>query len=295
MGTRGLSATAVAGLTALTMLAFAGNSLLCRLALQQTGIDAASFTTLRLASGAAVLGLLVCWRVGGAGGVAVGGGSWGSALALFAYAACFSWAYRSLSAATGALLLFGAVQATMIGRGLWAGERLRRAQTAGLLLALAGLGVLLMPGLAAPPLGGSALMLAAGVAWGVYSLRGRGAGDPTATTAGNFLRAAPMALGLSVLTWPEARLDAAGAAYALASGALASGLGYALWYAVLPALKTTQAATVQLSVPVITALGGVAWLGETLSLRLALSAAAVLGGIWLVSAAPKPVADPAGR
>lgn len=265
-------------LTALAMIAFAGNSLLCRVALTDTGIDAASFTTIRLASGA-----LTLWLVASLARRERGGrGNWLSAFALTAYAAGFSFAYLSLSAATGALLLFGAVQATMIGHGLAKGERFRAPQLAGLALALAGLVGLLMPGLAAPPLGGAAWMLGAGVAWGVYSLRGRGAGDPTRVTAGNFLRAVPLALALGALTWPGAAVDAAGFAYAVASGALASGLGYAIWYTALPALKATHAATVQLSVPVIAAAGGAAFLGEVVTLRLALASAAILGGIALV-------------
>lgn len=265
-------------LTLLTMVAFAGNSLLCRVALRETSIDAASFTSIRLLSGALVLALLVrCFR-----SAQVGGGNWWSAAALFAYAAGFSYAYLSLSAGTGALMLFGAVQITMIGRGLWGGERLHRWQWLGLTLALGGLVGLLLPGLAAPPLVGAALMLSAGVAWGVYSLRGRTGGDPTRVTAGNFLRALPFALLLSLLNIQHSSWDLGGAVYAVASGALASGVGYALWYSVLPALKSTTAATVQLSVPVIAALGGLVFLGEALTLRLLLASAAILGGIALV-------------
>lgn len=265
-------------LTSLAMIAFAGNSLLCRAALQHTGIDAASFTTIRLVSGAAMLWLVVRMRRR----TQPGKGSWPSALALFAYAAGFSFAYVSLSAATGALLLFGAVQATMIAYGIWAGERLRRLQLVGLVLALGGLVGLLLPGLAAPPLSGALLMLGAGAAWGVYSLRGKGGGDPTGVTAGNFLRAAAIAAALSLLMTDGVSLDGAGIGYAVASGALASGVGYAIWYTALPALKSTHAATVQLSVPVIAALGGIAFLGEPLTLRLALASVAILGGIALV-------------
>jgi drug/metabolite transporter (DMT)-like permease len=268
----------IAVLTSLAMVAFAGNSLLCRIALKHTSIDAASFTTIRLASGALVLWLIVRMRRGAASG----GGNWRSAFALFVYAAGFSFAYVSLPAATGALLLFGAVQATMIGHGMWAGERLRRMQHVGLVLALGGLVGLLLPGLAAPPLAGSLLMLGAGVAWGIYSLRGKGGGDPTRVTAGNFLRAVPIAAGLSQLLHDGASLDGAGFWYAVASGALASGIGYAIWYTALPALKSTHAATVQLSVPVIAAMGGIVFLGEPLSLRLVLASVAILGGIALV-------------
>ncbi|GAA0684707.1 DMT family transporter [Marinobacterium maritimum] len=266
------------GLTTLAMIAFAGNSLLCRLALRETEIDAASFTLVRLFSGALVLWLLVQMR----NRKVSGNGSWPSALALFIYAAGFSYAYISLDAGIGALLLFGAVQATMISYGLWQGERFTRGQLLGLTLALGGLVGLLLPGLSAPPLIGSLLMLAAGIAWGVYSLRGRGAGDPTQVTAGNFIRAVPVALVLSLVTLSGASFDIPGIGYAVASGALASGMGYAIWYTALPLLKATNAATVQLSVPVIAAAGGVLLLGEVMSLRLVLASLAILGGIALV-------------
>ncbi len=265
-------------LTSLAMIAFAGNSLLCRVALRHTHIDAASFTMVRLVSGAVVLGLIVGLR----GGRRSSEGNWPSALALFAYAAGFSFAYVSLPTATGALLLFGAVQITMIGRGLWAGERLRAVQAAGCLLAFGGLVGLLLPGLSAPPLGGAVLMLGAGCAWGMYSLRGKGALDPVAVTAGNFLRAVPMALVVGAFMFKDLSPDRAGVAYAVASGALASGIGYAIWYSALPALKATTAATVQLSVPLIAAIGGIVFLAEPVTLRLALASVAVLGGIALV-------------
>ena len=268
--------------TTTAMIAFAGNSLLCRLALKQTGIDAASFTAMRIVSGALVLWLILRLR----GGKSVDAGNWPSAFALFAYAAGFSFAYMSLPAATGALLLFGAVQATMIGFGLWSGERLGWRQWLGLVCAFAGLASLLLPGLseqvAAPTLLGSALMLVAGISWGIYSLRGRGTGDATAMTAGNFLRAVPMALLLSVATIRWASLDSLGVCYAIASGAVASGVGYAVWYTALRSLQATIAATVQLSVPVIAAVGGIIFLGEAISLNLLLAAAAILGGIALV-------------
>lgn len=265
-------------LTGLALLAFAGNSLLCRIALGPVGMDAASFTAIRLLSGAAMLGLML--RVHGVPGI--GGGNWPSALALSTYAAAFSFAYLSLTAATGALLLFGAVQASMIGHGLWKGERFRAVQWLGLALALSGLLGLLLPGLSAPPLGGAMLMLAAGVAWAVYSLRGRGAGDPIVVTAENFLRAAPFGLVLVLVFHANLALDATGVATAIASGALASGLGYAVWYTVLPSLPASHAATVQLCVPVLVALGGIAFLGEAPSLPLVLAAIAILGGIALV-------------
>jgi drug/metabolite transporter (DMT)-like permease len=268
----------VIALTSLAMLAFASNSLLCRVALRDTAIDAASFTSIRLVSGAIILWLLVSLKNNSASGR----GNWISAFSLFVYAAGFSFAYLSLGAATGALLLFGAVQVTMIAAALHAGERLLGLQFAGIFMALSGLLALLMPGLSAPPLAGSLLMITAGIAWGVYSLRGKKAGDPTLVTAGNFLRAVPFALLLSLVLWQNTTWDAAGVSYAIASGALASGLGYAIWYTALPALKASHASIVQLSVPVLAALGGVLLLDESLTIRLVLSSLAILGGIALV-------------
>jgi len=273
-----MSRTRVFTLTLLAMLAFAGNSLLCRAAFRSSQIDAASFTSVRIVAGALALWLIVRVRDGGQRPA----GSWASALALFAYAAAFSFAYLSLSAATGALLLFGAVQATMIGVGLWRGEGLRGWQILGLACALGGLIGLLLPGLSAPPLHGCALMLAAGVAWGVYSLRGKGAGDPLRVTAGNFLRAVVFAAMLSAAMLPWASRRSAGVGYAIASGAVTSGVGYAIWYTALPGLKATSAATVQLSVPVIAAVGGIVLLGEPPTLRLVLAALFILGGIAMV-------------
>lgn len=265
-------------LTALALVAFAGNSLLCRIALRATRIDAASFTLIRICAGAAVLCLLMRMR-----NVSLGkAGNWWSALALFVYAAAFSFAYTTLPAGTGALLLFGGVQATMILWSIRKGEELRAVQMIGLVLALSGLVLLVLPGIAAPPLAGSLLMLGAGVAWGVYSLRGKKAGDPAAATAGNFVRAVPLALLLSAAFFSKMQLDRAGAGYAILSGAIASGLGYVIWYTALPALTRSSAATVQLSVPVIAAAGGMLLLGEPLTLRYAFASLAVLSGIALV-------------
>ena len=211
-------------------------------------------------------------------------GSWKAAVALIGYAAAFSYAYTSLSAGTGALLLFGAVQATMIVMGLLRGERLAARQWIGFVLALSGLAALLAPGISAPPLLGACLMLAAGISWGFYSLLGRGMADPLASTAGNFLRALPLALIVSAValgaTSPE--ITPWGFAYAALSGAVTSGLGYTIWYAALKGLSPAQGATVQLSVPVITALGGLMMLGEAPTLRLAISSLTILGGIALV-------------
>ncbi|WAJ38679.1 DMT family transporter [Pseudomonas sp. GOM7] len=265
-------------LTALAMLAFAGNSLLCRLALRETEIDAASFTFIRLLSGALTLWVLLQLRHTRQPMA----GNWPGALALFLYAAAFSFAYLQLDAGVGALLLFGAVQLSMLLWGLLRGERLSPLATLGTLLASAGLLALLLPGTSAPPFSAALLMLLAGIAWGAYSLLGRGQGDPLAVTAGNFLRATPLAVLLAVALSNQLQWDGPGLLYALLSGALTSGIGYAIWYSALPGLRASQAATVQLSVPILAALGGSLLLGEALSLRLLLSAAAVLGGIALV-------------
>ena len=282
MGNDPLTATGRTGrllvLTLLTMIAFAANSILCRQALEATAIDPATFTGIRLVSGAATLWLIVRIRTGG-NALA---GSWPAAFSLFAYAAAFSFAYVSLGAGMGALVLFGAVQATMILYGLARGERFAPLQTAGLLLALGGLVALLLPGATAPDWAAASLMTLAGIAWGAYSLIGRGSTQPLAATAGNFLRACAFGLLLSVASLGLFTWDARGAVLAVLSGAVASGLGYAIWYTVLPALRATQAATVQLSVPVIAATGGVLLLGERLSLRLVLCSVAILGGIALV-------------
>jgi drug/metabolite transporter (DMT)-like permease len=260
------------------MIAFAGNSLLCRAALKQTSIDAASFTFVRIFSGAAALWLIMKMR----GAAWKEAGNWSSALALFAYAAAFSFAYNSLSAGTGALLLFGAVQATMILWGFRRGERLHTIQIVGLVVAVTGLVALLLPGLSAPPLSGSILMLGAGVAWGIYSLRGKMEKNPVSSTAGNFLRAVPLAAIVSVILLPWARFDRAGIGYAVISGAIASGLGYVIWYTALSGLKAASAATVQLSVPVLAATGGILLLGEPITFRYLIASIAVLGGIALV-------------
>jgi drug/metabolite transporter (DMT)-like permease len=265
-------------LTLLAMIAFAGNSLLCRAALKQTSMDAASFTFIRIFSGAAALWVIMKMR----GAAWKEAGNWSSALALFAYAAAFSFAYNSLSAGTGALLLFGAVQATMILWGFRRGERLHTIQIVGLVVAVTGLVVLLLPGLSAPPLSGSILMLVAGVAWGIYSLRGKVEKNPVSSTAGNFLRAVPLAAIVSIMLLPWARLDRPGIGYAVISGAIASGLGYVIWYAALSGLRAASAATVQLSVPVLAATGGILLLGEPITFRYLIASIAVLGGIALV-------------
>jgi drug/metabolite transporter (DMT)-like permease len=269
-------------LTSLAMIAFASNSLLCRLALRQTAIDPATFTFLRVFSGAVMLWLVTPMRR-----ITLSqSGNWPSALALFVYAAAFSFAYVGLSAGTGALLLFGAVQATMILWGFHKGERFDLVQFFGLIVALTGLVVLVFPGLSAPPLIGSVLMLSAGVAWGVYSLHGKGERNPARATAGNFLRAIPFAAVLGLVFTPWAHVDITGATYAVVSGAITSALGYVIWYKTLSDLKATSAAVVQLSVPVLAATGGILLLSEPITLRYTLASATVLGGIALVVLTP---------
>jgi len=265
-------------LTSLALVAFAGNSILCRMALGGGLIDPAGFTAVRLASGALTLWLLLAARGGGWPRLE---GHWASAAALFTYAAAFSLAYVSLDAGTGALILFGAVQLTMLLAGLRAGERPRPFEWLGLALALAGLVVLVRPGISAPAPVGAALMAAAGIAWGVYSLRGRGSREPLRNTAGNFMMAAPVAVLLVPLAGGTGTWTSTGVVLAVASGALASGVGYAIWYAALPALTATRAALVQLLVPVLAAAGGVALLSEAIPLRLPVAAALVLGGVAL--------------
>lgn len=268
----------LAAYTALTMFAFAANSVFCRLALKETSIDAASFTTVRILSAVAMLWLLMRWQRQSP----LEHGSWRSALALFVYAAALSFAYRTIDAGAGALMLFGAVQATMILAGYIAGERMSSWQSTGFVAALAGLAILVLPGTHAPSVLDSVLMVASGIAWGIYSLFGRGAANPAASTSGNFLRAAPLTIGLFLLALPWLRMDAQGVLYAILSGALTSGLGYVMWYRVLQHMRAMTASTVQLSAPVIATLGGIILLHEALTLGLLIASVLILGGIALV-------------
>ena len=265
-------------LTVFALLMFAANSLLCRMALHSGSVDAASFSAIRLASGAIMLLLLLRLRQGSK---PVGGGDWRSAFWLFLYALPFSFAYLGLTTGTGALILFGMVQLTMLAASWRSGERPSALQWTGVVLAAGGLVYLLLPGLSAPPLREAMLMAVAGVAWGLYSLRGRSGGDPIARNAGNFLRALPMALLVLLLWWPHARIDAQGVALAIASGAVASAIGYAAWYAALKDLSAMHASVVQLTVPVIAAMLGVLLLSEVMTMRLVLASALVLGGAGL--------------
>ncbi|MGJ7549128.1 DMT family transporter [Pseudomonas alloputida] len=262
-----------------SLVAFAANSIFCRLALRDGAIDAESFTVVRLASGAAFLLLLIRLRKPG---MALGG-SWKGGLALYLYAYLFSVAYLQLGAGVGALVLFGAVQITMFAFAWLRGERLSARTLLGMLIAFAGLVLLLLPGAEAPPLLSALVMAASGVAWGAYSLLGKGSPNPLADTAGNFVRSLPLLLVLGVVMLALARthVSPAGLLYALASGVLASGAGYAVWYGVVKQVSAQQAATMQLSVPVIAALGGVVLIGEPMSLRLLLASLVVLGGVAL--------------
>jgi len=266
-------------LTTLTMIAFASNSLLNRLALGQQTIDAASYTTIRLISGAVMLFLIA--NLQKKNNVPILRGSWLSAGFLFLYAITFSFAYLSLTTGTGALILFGSVQVTMLIAALRNGERPQIVEWLGLSLALGGLVYLVFPGLAAPSLLGSALMVTAGIAWGFYSIRGRGSQNPLADTAGNFVYTVPMILLIRLLTLGNVHLSTNGILLATLSGALSSGVGYVIWYMALRGLTTTRAAIVQLSVPVIAAWSGVLLLSENISVRLLIAGGLILGGIGL--------------
>ena len=272
--------------TALALVAFATNSILCRLALGRRSIDPAAFTAIRLLAGAVTLWVVhtVAGARAPAAPAARSGADWISAAALFGYAASFSLAYMSLGAGTGALILFGSVQATMILAALKGGERFRIVEAVGLAVALGGLVYLTLPGVTAPAPMGAVLMTTAGIAWGAYSMRGRGASDPLGHTRSKFARALPMAAGMVLLSARHLHCSPAGALLAAASGALASGLGYVIWYIALRGLTAIRAATVQLAVPVLAAAGGVLVLGERVTMRLVLAALLILGGVGLAIA-----------
>jgi len=264
-------------LTGVAMLAFAGNSILCRLALRDGAIDPASFTSVRLVSGAVTL-MFIFW-ITRRGDTPRAHGSWLSACVLFFYAICFSYAYITLSAGAGALILFGFVQGTMIAIGIWSGDRPTTPEWLGWSLAFAGLVWLVLPGVEAPPWSGASLMAVAGIAWGVYSIRGRTESDALASTASNFMLTIPMVAVLTLVTFTGADISTHGITLAIVSGAITSGIGYVIWYAALEYLSAIQAALVQLSVPAIATAGGVLLLLEPLSLRLLIASALVLGGI----------------
>lgn len=266
-------------LTTFALVAFAFNSILCRLALGTEEIDAASFTAVRLISGAVTLALI--FLIAGKNKREAKKGNWLSAVLLFGYAICFSFAYIDLTTATGALILFGFVQATMIFAAIFKGERPRVLEWLGLLVALGGLIYLVFPGLTAPPFAGSIAMALAGIAWGFYTLRGKESENPLADTAGNFVRSVPMIM-LGIMPFvakPYASTE--GTLFAVLSGAVASGIGYSVWYAALKFHTATRAAILQLSVPVLAAIGGVIFLSESISLRLILATVLIIGGISL--------------
>ena len=269
----------VTGLTTLALVAFAGNSVLCRLALKDGSIDAASFSTVRLVSGA--IALLVILYATNRGTRPASSGSWMSATMLFLYAVCYSFAYVSLDTGIGALILFGMVQATMVTGALWAGDRPTVAEWIGWLLAMSGFVYLVSPGLTAPSPVGSVLMGIAGIGWGIYSLRGRKEPYALSATTYNFVRSVPLVLVVSALSLKEMHLSTNGIVLAILSGAITSGIGYAIWYTALRSISTMQAAMVQLSVPVLAAAGGVIFLAESVSVRLIFSGLLILGGIFL--------------
>lgn len=264
----------------MALIAFAANSVLCRLALGDETIDAASFTAIRLLCGAVFLLLML--QPGIRGKRIVTKGSWLAGLMLFAYAATFSFAYISLDTATGALILFGSVQISMLLITVFSGNRLHLSEWCGVGIAFAGFVYLVLPGVSTPSVTGFLLMTVAGIAWGIYTLKGRSSANPLADTTYNFARTVPLVLVLLALTSAELYITPTGVTLAALSGALASGAGYTLWYMALGGLSATQAAVVQLSVPVIAAFGGVVFVSEAITLRLSISAGLILGGILLV-------------
>jgi len=270
-------------ITFLSLSAFAANSLITRYALEQTAIDEASFIMLRVVSGALFLWLFLAIKKDKK---IVQGGTWSAAFALFIYAVSFTYGYGLIAAGTGALLLFGSVQITMTVAGYREGERLKVIQLVGFILALAGLVILMLPGISAPSFIGAFLMCISGIAWSIYTLQGRGASNPAASTAGNFIKAAPMATLLWLIVYLSTKntIDLAntGVIYALISGIVTSGIGYIIWYSVLPELKATQAAIVQLSVPLLVTLAGALLLNEVITLRIILASLAILTGTILV-------------
>lgn len=265
--------------TIFALICFALNSILCRLALKTDEIDAASFTAVRLVSGAVILFLID--RFFNKRETESGKGNWFSAFFLFLYAICFSFAYVNLPTATGALILFSTVQFTLIAAALFNGERPHRLEWLGLFAAFGGLIYLLLPGLSAPPFFSSALMFSAGIAWGFYTLNGRKSVNPIGDTAGNFQRSVPFAVLILLIFLAQAHLSSKGILLAVLSGAVASGVGYSAWYAILKFHTATRAGILQISVPALAALGGVVFLSENLSFRLISASCLILGGVAL--------------
>ena len=266
--------------TSLALIAFAANSVLCRLALGEKTIDASSFTTIRLLSGAIVL--LLITGISSNKSKATTKGSWSASLMLFLYAITFSFAYITLDTGTGALILFGSVQITMILLSLISGNRLHIIEWTGITISFAGFVYLILPGVSTPSTTGFLLMTTAGIAWGIYTLKGRGSNNPLTDTAYNFFRTIPLVIILAIVTMQNAQYSFEGIVLAVLSGGIASGIGYAIWYVALGGLSSTQAAVVQLLVPVIAAFGGVIFVSEVVTLRLTISATMILGGILMV-------------
>ncbi len=269
-------------LTAIALVAFAANSVLCRMALGDDLVDPVTFTAIRLSGGAIALSLIF-WMTRKKESSQLLEGAWRSAIALYGYALAFSLAYVSLSSGTGALILFGAVQITMLLAAFRSGEQMGAIQWTGFCVAIAGIIYLVSPGIAAPDLKGALLMMISGMAWGMYSIAGKSVKSPIAMTTGNFIRAAIMMVPTSIiaLVLAMSSVSTYGVALALTSGVVTSGMGYVIWYKVVPMLTTTQAAVVQLLVPLLAALGGVIFIGEQFTVRLALASLLILGGVVL--------------
>lgn len=267
-------------LTGLALIAFAANSVLCRLALGERTIDASSFTVIRLLSGAIVLLAIISIKSNKTDSFTKG--SWSAGLLLFLYAITFSFAYITLDTGTGALILFGSVQITMILLSLISGDRLHITEWVGVTIAFIGFVYLILPGVTTPSAIGFLLMIVAGIAWGIYTLKGRSSDDPLMDTAYNFLRTLPLVIILAIITVQNAHYSYEGLLLAVLSGGITSGIGYAIWYIALGGLSATQAAVVQLLVPVIAAFGGIIFVSEAVTLRLTVSATMILGGILMV-------------
>jgi drug/metabolite transporter (DMT)-like permease len=268
--------------TGLALIAFAANSVLCRLALGGSAIDASTFTIVRLLSGVIVLTVILNISKINSNSSPSTKGSWPASIALFLYAFTFSFAYVTLETATGALILFGSVQITMILLTIFSGNRLHISEWVGMAIAFAGFVYLVLPGVTTPSVIGFFLMTVSGIAWGVYTLKGRGSKSPIMDTAYNFLRTLPFVIILAIITMKYAHYSAEGILLAALSGGIASGIGYMIWYSALSGLSVTQAAVLQLLVPVIAAFGGIIFVSESISLRLAVSSTMILGGILMV-------------
>jgi len=272
-------------LTGLALIAFAANSVICRLALGYQTIDAASFTVIRLLSGSIVLLLIIISTARSTTRNTAKistKGSWTASFMLFIYAITFSYAYTSLDTGTGALILFGSVQITMILLSLFSGTKLHITEWSGMVIAFAGFIYLVLPEVTTPSISGFILMTTAGIAWGIYTLKGRASKYPLIDTAYNFFRTTPLVVLLAIATMNNINYSSEGIVLALLSGGITSGIGYTIWYVALRHISATQAAVLQLSVPVIAALGGIIFVAEAITFRLAVSAIIVLGGILMV-------------